>query len=221
MVVSGSGRGPSQPGGSKEPDDNFLIQSMLGGDPTALRRLMKRYDRLVRYTVFKASSRRCAQDPQWLESVASGAWLGFVRSLQRDPSQLPRATAAYLVQIARRQALSALRAESDKVGSGEPLHFQDLFAISSDSDEVVDAVARSEALEALRSCLAALDDDDRTLASQLPAITERRWREAAAALGMQESTLRSRWKRTLERLRRCLNRKTGETLAPPDLSGDL
>ena len=204
MVVLGIARGPSHPGGSKEPDDRFLIQSMLGGDQTALRRLMKRYDRLVRYTVFKVSSRRCAQDPQWLESVASSTWLGFVRSLQRDPSQLPSATAAYLVQIARRQALSALRAESDKVGSGEPPHFHDLPVTASDSEEVIDAVARLEALEALRSCLAALDDDDRTLASQLPAITERRWREAAAALGMQESTLRSRWKRTLERLRRCL-----------------
>lgn len=182
---------------------------------------MQRYDRLVRYTIFKTSSRRCAQDPEWLESVASSTWLGFIRSLRRGPDQRPRATAAYLAQIARRQALSAVRAESTRMAAVEPLPSQDSLAASSDPDEVVNTIARSETLEALRSCLAALEEDDRTLVSQLGAITDRRWREAAAALGLKESTLRSKWERTLERLRRCLTGKTGNKLAPPGLSGDL
>ena len=212
---------PSPCGGSKDPDDSFLIQSMLGGDPAALRRLMQRYDRLVRYTIFKTSSRRCAQDPEWLESVASSTWLGFIRSLRRDPDLPPRVTAAYLAPIARRQALSAVRAESTRLAATEPLPSQDSLAASSDPDEIVNTIAQLETLDALRSCLAALEEDDRTLVSQLSAITDRRWREAAAALGLKESTLRSRWERTMERLRQCLTGKTEKKLAPPGLSGDV
>ena len=221
MVILPGACDPSPCGGSKDLDDSFLIQSLLGGDPAALRRLMQRYDRLVRYTIFKTSSRRCAQDPEWLESVASSTWLGFIRSLRRDPDQPPRVTAAYLAQIARRQALSAVRAESTRLAATEPLPSQDSLAASSDPDEVVNTIAQSETLDALRSCLAALEEDDRTLVSQLCAITDRRWREAAAALGLKESTLRSRWERTMERLRQCLTGKTGKKLAPPGLPVDL
>jgi DNA-directed RNA polymerase specialized sigma24 family protein len=71
-----------------------------------------------------------------------------------------------------------------------------------------------EELGALRECLDDLDPNDRTLTSQLTAITERRWKAAAEALGMSESTLRSKWGRILERLRGCVERKTGIRLAP-------
>lgn len=221
MVIFHGACDPSPCGGSKDPDDSFLIQSMLEGDAAALRRLMQRYDRLVRYTIFKTASRRCAQDPEWLESVASSTWLGFIRSLRRDQDQRLRDTAAYLAQIARRQALSAVRAESTRLAATEPLPSQDSLAAFADPDGVVDTIAQSETLDALRGCLAALAVDDRTLVSQLGAITDRRWREAAAALGLKESTLRSRWERTLERLRRCLTGKTGKKLAPPGLPVDL
>jgi len=204
---------------SDTPSDDFLIASMLGGDPGALRKLMERYDRLVRYTIFRASKARCLQDPQWLESIASNTWAGFVRSLQRHPKDRPNSIRSYLVTIARNQVVSALRTggslevliqtTDDRAGD-----------IPSTLEEPGETLLRLEQIEALRQCLGELGEDDRTLVSQLTAITERRWQDAAAGLGMSESTLRSRWKQTLKRLRECVRRRTGDAVAPDGSESD-
>ena len=72
-------------------DEAYLVQSVLGGDPAALRELMSRYDRLVRYAVFRAARDRCRKDPEWLDSIGSATWAGFVQSLNRSPDSLRRA----------------------------------------------------------------------------------------------------------------------------------
>ncbi len=204
------------------PDDGFLITSMLGGDSAALSKLMDRYDRLVRYTVLRSSRERCAQDPQWLESVASATWAGFVRSMQRDPERHPKSLRAYLVQIARNQVISALRSDRHNEAFVSLESNDDRLFVAARLEEPVETLSRLELLEALRVCLAELEPDDRTMASQLQTITERRWKEAADALGMSESTLRSRWQRTLERLRACVKRKmTAESFAQGGLGSDL
>ncbi len=203
------------------PTDEFLIAAMLGGDAAALDRLMKRYDRLIRYTVFRASQDRCVQDPQWLESVASATWAGFIRSMQRDTDNPPALVGAYLVRIARNQVVSTLRATR----SGSEALSLDLsddgIAVASTLEEPIETLSRLELLESLRACLAELGPVDRTMATQLEAITQRRWKEAAQALGVKESTLRSRWSNTLERLRVCVQRKTaGKTFAPSEPGSD-
>ena len=100
---------PVEGSSAGQPEDDFLIVSMLAGDAAALRKLMDRYDRLVRYTVFRASQDRCRRDPDWLDTIAADAWTGFVRSLQRDPTRRPKSVPAYLAQIARNRCVSALR----------------------------------------------------------------------------------------------------------------
>jgi len=203
------------------PSDVFLIASMLGGDAAALSKLMDRYDRLVRYTVFRASTDRCLQDPEWLDSMASATWEGFVRTMRRDPNNRPRSLRAYLARIARNQVVSALRGMRS---GGEVLEIDaddDKVVITSELEEPIETLSRLELLEALRACLSELSPEDRTLATQLEAITERRWKDAAAALGLAESTLRSRWQSILERLRGCVRRKTGgESFARSDFAGD-
>ena len=205
---------------SGDPSDEFLIAGMLGGDAAALNRLIERYDRLVRYTILRASADRCRQDPQWLESIASASWEGFVRSLRRAPDNLPRSASAYLVQIARNQCAGALRRAVPPTVSLGSLEEQVSLEIPAQVEEPIETLTRIELLEALRDCLGELEGEGRQLATQLSAITERRWKDAAQALGISESTLRSRWSRTLERLRRCVTGKTGKSFAPDDLPGD-
>ena len=202
------------------PSDDFLVAGMVGGDWSALNKLIERYDRLVRYTILRGARERCAHDPQWLESVASATWAGFVQSLQRHPGQRPKSVRAYLSAIARNQVISALRSRSAPDASTQPLDAVSDTLIAATLEEPIDTLSRLELLETLRTCLFELAEDDRTLVSQLAAITERRWRDAAAALGISESTLRSRWNRTLDRLRDCVREKSGLSLAPGSLDDD-
>ncbi|MHC4697135.1 MAG: RNA polymerase sigma factor [Planctomycetota bacterium] len=217
------------------PDDGFLVASMLGGDSAALSKLMERYDRLVRYTIFRVARGLCERDPDWLESVASDTWAGFVQSMRREAGDRPQSVKAYLAQIARNRAVSALRqsGSATKRDAGGPEVFsldggsreggphsgpysagEKISEIPSTLEEPIETVARIEMIEALRGCLEELDADGRAMASQLSAITERRWQDAASALGIKESTLRSRWKQVLGRLATCVRRKTGGDFAP-------
>lgn len=177
------------------------MAQLLGGDTVALTKLMDRYDRLVRFTVLRRAGQRCHRDPQWLDSVASATWSGFVQSLQRDPDRIPKTIRAYLVQIARNQTVSALRRSPAETASldidSDRADLEALWETNAPGDEL----ERLEGLELLRTCLAGLDENDRALVTQLGPITQRRWRDAAAALGISESTLRSRWQRVLGRLR--------------------
>lgn len=202
------------------PSDDFLVASMLVGDWAALNKLIDRYDRLVRYTILRTARQQCAHDPQLLESVASATWAGFVQSLQRHPDQRPKSVRAYLAAIAKNQVVSALRASATLDAARLPLDDGGAPLIAATLEEPIDTLSRLELLETLRICLMELSDDDRILAGQLTAITERRWQDAAAALGISESTIRSRWKRTLERLRSCLQAKTGLSFAPETPEGD-
>jgi RNA polymerase sigma factor (sigma-70 family) len=194
------------------PSDDFLVESVRGGDQAALRALMDRYDRLVRFAIFRLSKSECHRDPHWLETIAGDTWIGFVRSLQRSPDLRPKSVKAYLTTIARFKVVSARRGVS--LPSETSVTTDETTEISVDQDDPLDLLADLESLETLRACVRKLDELDRSLYVHIEAIVERRWVEAASALGMSESTLRSRWKRVLERLRECMNRKTGRDFAP-------
>ena len=59
---------PTAPHSVAHPDDHSLVAAAIHGDDAALRTLMDRYDRLVRYTICTAK-RQCVRDPQWLDTV--------------------------------------------------------------------------------------------------------------------------------------------------------
>jgi RNA polymerase sigma factor (sigma-70 family) len=201
--------GPSAP----SPDDRFLVDRAISGDAAALRRLMARYDRLVRYTIYRRSKERCHADPQWLDTVASDAWTGFIRSMRTSDAVAPRSLGGYLVRIARNQVISALR-RAGRVADRPLAELPAADAVAADPNDPLAELAEAESLQAVHRCIAALDGDDRRLIAELAAITERRWTDAASALGMKESTLRSRWERVLDRLRRCVAERTDNSFAP-------
>jgi RNA polymerase sigma factor (sigma-70 family) len=206
---------------SSGPDDAFLIQSMLGGDAAALDKLMGRYDRLVRFTIFRVSKVQCGRDPHWVDSIASETWTGFVQSLRRASGNLPGSVSKYLMQTARNRCISALRKlrpDQDSLEDGG----EEGTPLQSESDEdPAERLSRLEELEALRDCVFRLDQAGRELYAQIDAIADRRWKDAAGALGLAESTLRSRWKKVSDALRNCLQGKGGaKSIAPGPRESD-
>lgn len=192
------------PPGTDQPDDAELIEAVVAGDPLAVRRLMDRYDRLVRYAIFRMSQQRCQQDPLWLDSLASEAWTDICRSLGQG--QTIRHLHSYLIQIARRRCIDRLRQweRTDRAGD---LESSDEAQLIAPQEDTVDLLGKMEDLTALRGCVAELEEADRALFGEVEAITGGRWREAGGRLGMAESTLRSRWKRILEALKLCMESK--------------
>ncbi len=208
---------PSAPHTPDQPSDDFLIRAMVGGDAAALRSLMLRYDRLVRYNAYRVSKSRCQADPHWLDSLASEVWSGFVSRCRAKSDEAIDSVPALLSRMARNRSISALRLAT----GGEPTQSLDAETntldqtLSDDEDLQPSEVAqRLEWLEILHDSLSDLDEADRNICAELGLIMERRWKEAGMRLDMSESTLRSRWKGILDKLRRALARKTGENFAP-------
>lgn len=194
--------------------DDELAIAIAAGHDAALRELIARYDRLVRYTIFRYAPDMCHADPYWIDGVASQVWSGMVQAIRSDRHAAPTCMRAYVVGVARNQSITALR-KSTTIKQRPALALE---AAAGESDpsapDPAEVAERLEMLEALRDCLQGLCKDDRTLAQQLPAILDRRWREASEALNVPESTLRSRWKRVLGQLRGCVEGKTGRSFAP-------
>lgn len=204
--------------GAQTVPDEFLVSAMNAGDWRALDVLIDRYDRLVRYTIFRASRERCLKDPAWLDSLSSSAWAGFVEAARKAGDSGPRSVRNLVVTIARNQAISALRQISRRPAElPAELASDDETALDIDPAMLSDG---AEQLEHLRLCLGQLGEADKVIFSQLGLITERRWQEAAAALGRSESTLRSQWKRILEKLRDVMVAKEGVRVAPTLRRGD-
>ncbi len=181
---------------------------------------MARYDRLVRYTVFHRAQQRCRKDPEWLDSVASATWAGFVQSLNRSPENPPSSVSAYLVRIALNQVASSLRKKELPYERLEARGNETLAVDREEAPDPLTTLSTAEDLTVLKACIESVGGDDSELLVHLDAITERRWKDAAAALGLPESTLRSRWQRLLDRLRECMEGKTGKSFAPHEPGGD-
>lgn len=203
----------------RRPEDAFLIAAAAAGDRAAFSELMRRFDRLVRYTIFRTSGDFARRDPQWLDSVASLTWAGFARSIRRPDRPEISSLSTYLIQIARNQTLTEKSRAAKAAAPGmetpppERSHDQD------DSDPAA-ILGRFELLAQLRECLSELDEPERKMVSQIEALLGRRWGEAARKLGVAESTLRSRWPGFLRLIRERMQQKTGVDFAPDQDQAD-
>lgn len=192
--------------------DQFLINSLRGHDSAALYKLMDRYDRLVRYVIFKTARHVCTRDPDFLESVAGDVWTNFVSNAKGDTGLELESAAAYLSTLAQRRTVSALR----QLAAKSRLATVEIPSNIGDSEEVSidEQLMGLEAIEALKSCYETLSGEGQQMLGQLPLLMQRKWNLAANALGWSESTLRSRWSVTLEKLRDCVEGKSGIEIAP-------
>lgn len=219
------GHGATLPGEPRDtqaaPDDRDLVQSLRSGDPSALPALMARYDRLVRYTVYRAAPDRCAADPHWLDTVSADAWMGLAASLQRLGAAPPGSLPHYLVRIARNRAVSALRTHSRRAATGGgALPLEDALEEKDAGPTPDELVSRLDEVARLRVCMEKLKTEDKEICVHIELIAERRWSEVAMELGQPESTLRSRWKVISDNLQRCMDRQRGDRFAPGGPAGD-
>ncbi len=209
---------PSEPPAAEPSaaDDLALLAAHIGGDPRALPALMARYDTVVRFAIHRYSGTLSRRDPDWLDSMASTVWTGLIDSLTRDLDNLPASVKAYLLQIARNQTIDAIR----RVERRTRLEEKAALSVPDAPPDPADIVAEFEQIEALRRCVDGLSDADKDIYAQVDLIVARRWREAAAALGVAESTLRSRWKRILADLKACMGGRAGGSFAPRGSASD-
>ena len=184
--------------------DARLVRGVLAGDADSLRQLIDHYDRLIRYTVHRSASTACRRDPSFLDACASDAWLGFVESIRRLGSGPNGSLGPYLVQIARNKCLDHLRRVA-RTPSTEAFE-EKAATITADNLDPLSVLLDLERADVLRSCIQKLGDEDRKLLQEMELVADRRWKEAAQRLGEPESTLRSRWDRMLDRLRRCVEK---------------
>ncbi|MCC7292489.1 MAG: sigma-70 family RNA polymerase sigma factor [Phycisphaerales bacterium] len=161
--------------------------------------LMQRYDRLVRFAIFRASRSRSLRDPDWLDTIAADTWTAFLRSftIGRGPDS---ALKSYLVSIARHKTVSAIRAAQRTL----PAMTTDKPEEADDRAAPADLLVELEDIERLHAAVGSLDPEDQRILAQATLVTAKRWEEASRVLGMAESTLRSKWQRILKRLRRVM-----------------
>lgn len=195
-----------------EQQDINLTRGVQAGDADALRTLMTRHDRLVRLTVYRTLHHACRRDPELLDAVSSETWTGFVTAVTRRgvPSQSVR---ALLVTIARNKSADALR----RLGRGVPIGTDELETVDVSATDPSEVLMDAERVDLLRACIAELPENDRNLFRHMHLFVEGRWREAGALLGLPESTIRSRWKAAIERLRAAMRKKIeeiGDDFAP-------
>jgi RNA polymerase sigma factor (sigma-70 family) len=204
--------------------DRELVEALLRGDEPAVRTLVARYDRLVRFTIFRVGRRYCQRDPGWLDARANEAWAGIVQSLRRGGQQrIPLDLPAYFVQISKNKCLDAVRvADARRVIPIDvtPEAAEGLEAPISADHDPASVLENLEQIDALRECIMSLNPDDRTICGEIELILDKRWKEAADRLGLPESTLRSRWTGVLDRLRRCVEKKIRKKFAPGADSAD-
>ena len=201
--------------------DEFLIASLRGGDSHAFQKLMDRYDRLVRYVIFRTARQTCLVDPEWLDSVATDVWVAFIRGQSGDQPEAVQSISGLLSTIAARRTVSAVRTRiSESKREIATLSHDGVQLADENAIEASDLASELELLETLRDCSRTLEGPAAQTVTKLDLILARKWEQAAKELGCAESTLRSRWKVTLEFLRECMRQKLGGDFAPDLDFGD-
>lgn len=191
----------------KRRQDVVLVRKILSGDEDAMREMVTRYDRLIRYTIFQTARRHCERDPGWLDARANETWTGVVQSLRSaGPSRIPPQIPGYIARIARNKCLDAAKRSDARAVIPIEEGRADLEPADADvSPELL--LQGAEELERLQACMTRLSLDEQRICAEIGLIMERRWKEAAARLDLAESTLRSRWEAILDKLKRWLEKE--------------
>lgn len=198
-----------RPADSHDPEidrrDRRLVVGLLAGDQACLGKLLEHYDRLVRYAIYRNVKAECSRDPTLIDSLASEVWTGFLDAVRRLGAAPDGPVSAYLGTIARNKCIDHARRLTRPAASANNLEdFQD------EREDAPAQLVRLEEMQALRDCVAKLSEPDRNLLKEMELLMLGRWSEAAGKLELPESTVRFRWKKIRDTLKRCVEQNLAE-----------
>ena len=168
--------------------DAQLLQAIQSGDEEALGRLIERYTAYVGTIVWNIVKGKL--DESDARAIISEVFYSlWCRADRAEPDKLK----AYLSSIARSKALNALRKTGREVSLED-----DRLELSSPGPE--DTAVRQAEYQALRRCLDALPEPDRTIFIRHYYYYQSA-REIGAELGMNVNTVSTKLRRGRQRLR--------------------
>jgi RNA polymerase sigma-70 factor (ECF subfamily) len=184
--------------------DPELARRIAAGDQDALRHLMRRHNQLLYRT-----ARSILKDDAEAEDAVQEAWLLACRAMDGFRGDAKLST--WLVRIAANEAIARFRrqrrsAEVIQIDSDAAADISEDIMSESRSDQPEQSARRAEARRLLEARIDALPDAFRTVFI-LRAVEELSVEEAAAALGIPEATVRTRFFRARSLLREALSRE--------------
>lgn len=174
--------------------DDLTLARAKKGDPRALTEVVRRHERMV----FAVVGRMLTGRPDQVNDVAQEAFLKVIRHLSRFDPDGPATLSTWILTIATRTAIDALR----RPVLGEP--DEAALAALEELDAGPDELARGRQLEArLGAAMAGLPAEQRAVLV-LRAYHDLDYPEIAELLEIEEGTVKSRLSRARAALRRLL-----------------
>ena len=189
--------------------DEHLMERLCQGQTDALDELYKRYAKKL-YAFCYHSTR--SKNPQDAEDVAQDVFVRVIKAAHTfNPHKASFRT--WMFSIARNRCIDVSRRRGrfsfiplgKREDDEEGLALKDTLA--DESEDVERSVIRASMIEAVRDCIAQLDNEDEKQAIVLYYLGGKVYREIGVILGKSTSMARNRVKSAQEKVKRCLERK--------------
>lgn len=177
--------------------NELLLLDARRGDPRALAAIIRDHERMV----FAVAGRILAGKGPPVEDVAQEVFLKVIRHLARFDPNGPATIGTWILTIATRTAIDALRRRGADGGEDE------LLALEDAADTPHEAAVGRELEERIASLMSAIPADQRAVLV-LRAFHDLDYPEIASALGIEEGTVKSRLSRARSALKRLLGSKS-------------